>query len=136
MPQPRALEFERWLEAEFKDLEQPLALNQQHPAAKAAERTASATTGPGPLCEAHELDDEEAATALAATQPCDSATLQAGGFAYATGPRHRPALNDDILQLVRYDSAADRWICAVGDGERVRLRPFNLVHVPDDDDDL
>ena len=68
--------------------------------------------------------------------PAPPQTLQAGGFAYATGLRHRPALNDEILQLVRFDSAADRWICAVGDGEQVRLRPFNLVHVPDDDDDL
>ena len=107
MPQLRARSFDRWLEAEFKDLELPPALDQLHPAASAAEPPASAT----------------------ADEPSDL-SLHAGGFAYAKGLRNRPALNFEVLELLWLDAAAGRWVCAVGDGEQVRLKPVNLVPVP------
>ena len=117
VPQLRARSFDRWLAAEFKDLELPPALDQQHSAATAAEPLASATVG----------------------EPCDPATLHAGGFAYAKGLRNRPALNYEVLGLLWFHSAADCWVCAVGDGEQVRFRQVNLVPVPDimsgDEDD-
>ena len=113
----RARSFDRWLETEFKGLEPPPALDRQHPAAAAAEASSSAT----------------------AAEPCDLATLHAGGHAYATGLRNRPELNFECLELLWFDAAAGRWVCEVGDGEQVRLRPVNLVYVPDilsgDEDD-
>ena len=117
MPQLRARSFDRWLAAEFEDLELFPALGQQHPAAAAAEASSSAT----------------------AAEPCDLATLHAGGHAYATGLRNRPELNFECLELLWFDAAAGRWVCEVGDGEQVRLKPVNLAPVPDnlsgDDDD-
>ena len=116
-PQLRARSFDRWLEAEFEDLELPPALDQLRPAASAAEPPASAT----------------------ADEPSDLDSLHAGGFAYAKGLRNRPALNFEVLELLWFDAAAGRWVCAVGDGEHVRLKAVNLVPVPDslsgDDDD-
>ena len=113
----RARSFDRWLETEFKGLEPPPALDRQHPAAAAAEASSSAT----------------------AAETCDLATLHAGGHAYATGLRNRPELNFECLELLWFDAAAGRWVCEVGDGEQVRLRPVNLVYVPDilsgDEDD-
>ena len=116
MAQVRARSSDRWLEEEFKDLEPSPALDQLHPAASAAELPASAT----------------------ADEPSDL-SLHAGGFAYAKDLRNRPALNFEVLKLLWFDAAAGRWVCAVGDGEHVRLKAVNLVPVPDslsgDDDD-
>ena len=109
MLQLQALDFERWLDAGFPDQEPLLGLVQ-------------------PRESALQPPAREPPPALPQGGP-NTAALQAGGFAYATGLRN----NDEILELVRFVPAADRWICAVGDGEQVRLRPVNLVHVPHDD---
>ena len=58
--------------------------------------------------------------------------LQAGGFEYATGLQGRPELNDEVLQLEGFEPTAGRWVCENGDGEKLLLRPSNLVPVPDD----
>ena len=62
--------------------------------------------------------------------------LEASGFAYVRGLVNRPELNDEILQLARFDAQAGRWVCTAGDGEQLRLRLNNLVPVSDDNDDL
>ena len=57
--------------------------------------------------------------------------LQAGAFASATGLQGRPELNGEVLRLERFDPSAGRWVCEKGDGEKLLLRPANLVLVPD-----
>ena len=101
MLQLQETEFQHWLEANFKDLEQPPAL---HPPRDSAAQT-------------------PASEPPSASETSSRAELQAGSFAHVVGLTKRPDLNDEVLQLVRYDPAADRWICAKGDGEQLRLRP-------------
>ena len=61
--------------------------------------------------------------------------LDPGGFAYLRGLVKRPELNDEVVQLVRFDVPAGRWVCVYGD-EPLRLRPNNLVPMSDEYDDL
>ena len=76
---------------------------------------------------------QAAAPGAAAASAEPPRALHAGGFAYVTGIAGRTGLNDEVIQLGRLDTTADRWVCEKGDGEMLRIRPANLVPLSDDD---